>query len=81
MAGKMAENEVEEDISICPLCYCPFNPNVEDCPECNPSAAHGQDTLPEAGHANPVEQGNLFGRLQRSVSNLVTKSVFRLNWK
>jgi len=77
----MAENEVVEDIAICPLCYCPFNPTVEECPECNPSAAREENTLPEADHANPVVHSNWLGRLQRSVSDLVTRSFFRSNWK
>jgi hypothetical protein len=75
----MAECEVEEDIAICPLCYCPFNPTVEDCPECNPFAVQEGNTLPEADHANAAVHSNWLGRLQRSVSNLVTRSFFRSN--
>jgi hypothetical protein len=74
------ENNVEDDIAICPLCYCPYNPHVEECPECTLVLVE-RGILPVAEELNPVEEDGWFRRLSRSVSSHVAKSLFRTNEK
>jgi Zn-finger nucleic acid-binding protein len=76
----MLANEVEDDIAICPLCYCPYNPHIEECPECT-LVLMNRGILPKVEEVNPVEEDSWFKRLSRSVSEHLPKSLFRSNEK
>ena len=78
--SQMTEN-VEEDIAICPLCYCPYYSQVEECPECTPFVVNDERILPEAEYANEAEDAGWFARLSRSFSGHVLRAIFRSNDK
>ncbi|MFQ5909664.1 MAG: hypothetical protein ACE5IJ_02960 [Thermoplasmata archaeon] len=76
----MAENAAEDDIAICPLCYCPFNPRIEPCPECDGPSVEVA-ALPEAIYVNVAENHNWFGHFWRLISNRLPRFLFRSNEK
>ncbi|MFQ6107894.1 MAG: hypothetical protein ACE5QF_09995 [Thermoplasmata archaeon] len=73
----MTEDDVGDEFAICPLCYCPFYPSIEDCPECDRSPT-GEDALAETENVNPIQNHGLFARWWNSISRL-PKTLIRSN--